>query len=100
MRRLLLAMVLTAFCGAAGFGAAVAAEKGPDPIFVYDDLDSFGAALAKVDGGAPAEATFAEYMARGSAAFPGYVERYDVTAQSIAKAVAKRPKHFHRVAAL
>ena len=84
-----------------GAGVAVAGDRGTAaPVFVYEDLDRFAKALQAIDEGAQAEPTIAKYVAEGSPAYPPYVARYDVTAQSIAAALAKRPRHYRRVAAL
>ena len=94
---------------AIGFAAATAGSANPsrspeqaegEAAFVYDDLDRFAATLEVVNSGSPAVPAFADYIARGSPAFPGYVERYGVTPESIAEAVARRPLHYRRVAGL
>lgn len=81
-------------------GPSTVAEAPEPPVFIYDDLDRFGPALRAIEEGAPAEPAMADYIARGSSAFPGYVDRYGVTAASIAEAIAKRPRHYRRVAGL
>lgn len=102
MITLFAAFALGFLANAAGSASPAASSDlaATDSAFVYDDLDRFAEAVAAVDRGAPATPTFANYIAKGSPAFPGYVERYGVTAQSIAEAVAERPLHFRRVAGL
>lgn len=90
-----------AWAALSGAGVAIAANLGTtSPIFVYEDLDRFATALAKVDSGAPLEPTMAEYVAGGSLAYPGYVDRYAVTAKSIAEAIEKRPRHYRKVSGI
>ena len=103
MRICLLALAVLAASGGAAAppdSSAGAPAIHAGPTFVYDDLDRFAEALAKVDAGADPVSTFDAYVAGGSPPMPFYVERYGATGASIAKAVARRPKHYHRVAAL
>lgn len=93
---LVVAMLAAAGCATPN----AAASDDASPRFVYDDFDRFGAALQAIDAGEAPAAAFATYIAGASPAFPFYAERYGVTAEALAAAIARRPRHYRQVAAL
>ena len=94
----LAASMLPLLAGNAAFSQA--AEPIAPAAIVYDDLDRFSAAMRSVDSGVAPVESFEAYVASGTPVFPFYRDRYGATGESIAAAVAKRPKHYRRVAAL
>ena len=94
------ALVGLAFLAGCAAGHAAPSGGHQSVRVIYDDLDRFQAALKAVDGGASAVKTFDAYVRQASSPYPFYAERYGASGESIAAAVAKRPRHYRRVAAL
>ena len=64
------------------------------PEFHYEDLRLFDQALQKIAAGADPVESMEGYVTDASAAFKGFAERYEVTAESIATQYAKRPIYY------
>lgn len=65
-----------------------------EPEFHYEDLRLFDQALREIAAGADPVESMEGYVTNASAAFKGFAERYEVTAESIATQYAKRPIYY------
>ncbi|MCB1569464.1 MAG: hypothetical protein KDI69_11695, partial [Xanthomonadales bacterium] len=91
---------LTGLAMACALAWASAAEEPAGAPLVYDDLDAFSAAVAKIDSGSDALPTMQSYIAQASPGMQIFTSRFGTNAESMAEKLASHPNYYHYVASL
>lgn len=79
--------------------ASSPAETAP-ATFVYEDFDSFAAAMRAVEGGADLSGEMQTYVANGSPAFGFFAGRFGVTPDAMTQQVERRPLYYRYLTTL
>jgi hypothetical protein len=94
---------LVASCAAPSSILHSDAEERPAPAeatFVYEDLDAFAAAMARIDEGADAAAEMLGYTENASPAFRFFAGRFGATPESMLEEITRRPRYYRYLGTL
>ncbi len=97
IRPRLRALIATACLSWFSLTAATAGDHAP---IVYDDLDAFAGAITAIDAGTAPEQAMADYLAASSPGAQIFVQRFGLTAESLAAKYARYPKFYRHVAGM
>jgi len=87
-----------ALAGANAFASAAAGQVS-SPL-IYEDIDSFAAAIAEIDAGSAPLAALDRYMAGASPGMQIFATRFGTSAASIAEKLASHPNYYRYVSGL